>query len=1072
MARNISLNNKLLLFGFGSLISTLLIIGVAFQFMLTEFHQVSAAKQINQAYSALQENISSHMANTQKLAFLFIARQEVIASLKMINDYEDVNNYQGIIFNSEKRGLAQQMARLIQANGLESAYLYDDGIKLTSMAEHRDNELILKHSIYDEGKPFFMGSEIKENSFSPVIMTDSKWNEGLDVKGQSVFSKLSLHGERIEIETIHAIENTVDGRSVIIGWIRFTEILNETFIDNVLQRFNLEYKLAIANGSSIGVLSKAKRRFVNNAKLPELDFYNKKNVVFDVTAGEGYFSSAALIPLSNGEKAKITIGAQTESLETALNLFERLLLFAFVLIAFVLAPLGYIFLKKSITKPIDNLVDSVGLLSRQEVDREVYKEAGGELSYLARSIKRMAQSITDREYQLKQSEARTRMLLNSTAEAIYGIDIDGNCTFANPACVSLLGYCSINHMLGLNMHYLIHHSNADYSPQLLGCSPISKTLKYGSKEHRDDDVIWRIDGSFFPAEYWSFPTLQNNKIVGAVVTFFDISERKRNETELRFHREHLEELVEQRTKELTLARDQAREASKIKSEFLANMSHELRTPMNSIIGFTGRVIKKSRDSLDDKQLNNLHTVERNAHHLLDLINGLLDLSKIEAGKMDAHAEEVDLPLLIQEIFSLSQSLLGEKAVELKMHLIEDVALFTDSVKLKQILINLVGNAAKFTHNGSITVSVKQAEISKTSGEKQLSICVTDTGVGMTQESLGYIFEAFRQVDGAMTRKVGGTGLGLAIVSSFTELLGGVVSVESKEGVGTTFEIIIPSHLQSTEGLPVVYAKPPVLHASNGIKETILCIDDEQDVLELLSGYLTDADYQVVTASSSKEGLMIAKTIKPLAITLDILMPQKDGWSVLAELKRDELTRDIPVIVVSFVEDKAKGFQLGAYDYMQKPVSQNRLIKSLECLVRNNISNVLVVDDDSEARELMKQTLEDIEVSCSFAVDGNDALEKLKAMGSELPEVMLLDLMMPGMDGFELLSLVQQNPEWAEIPVIIISAKSLEDQEREFLRPRVISILSKQGLTSEKVLEQLGVVMKNINTKEARTRKAK
>lgn len=514
--------------------------------------------------------------------------------------------------------------------------------------------------------------------------------------------------------------------------------------------------------------------------------------------------------------------------------------------------------------------------------------------------------------------------------------------------------------------------------------------------------------------------------------------------------------LEEKTTELKLA-------TKLKSEFLANMSHELRTPMNSIIGFTGRVLKKSEDKLDDRQKKNLRTVVRNAHHLLNLINGLLDVSKIEAGKMEVHAESFDLVPLVEEVISLTQSMIGEKPIELKLDIPSDmVRIHTDNIKLKQILINLVSNAIKFTREGNVTVAARLLdEASKEEGAR-IIISVTDTGAGMDAEALSFIFDAFRQVDGSTTRKAGGAGLGLTIVQKFTELLKGTISVKSEQGSGTSFELIFPVDLgdQETE-TSVDPLSLDQLKALNTSKKTILCIDDEAEVRELISDYLVDEGYQVVTARSAEEGLVIAKQIQPFAITLDILMPHKDGWTVLNELKSNVVTRNIPVFVISFMDNKALGYQLGAFDYIQKPLNPERLINGIKQLSQGDINSALVVDDDPEARELMLQILEDADITCEIAVDGNDALEVLGNSKGRLPEIILLDLMMPGMDGFELLQTIQQNPVWAKIPVIVVTAKTLEEHEDKFLRPRVAGIQAKEGLTSEQVLDKLGTVMNHI-----------
>lgn len=520
----------------------------------------------------------------------------------------------------------------------------------------------------------------------------------------------------------------------------------------------------------------------------------------------------------------------------------------------------------------------------------------------------------------------------------------------------------------------------------------------------------------------------------------------------------LEHQVSERTAELEKKADELVRATQLKSEFLANMSHELRTPMNSIIGFTARVIKKSGDLLEQRQLENLHTVERNAHHLLGLINGLLDLSKIEAGKMEAYAERFSFNVLANDVVNLTQPMLKSKQVVFKTDLpSEDIELCTDNIKLKQVLINLVSNAIKFTDKGSITIA---ASIDKENadGEPQIIIQIIDTGAGMDKEALEYIFEAFRQVDGTLTRKAGGTGLGLAIVRSFIELLHGTVTVASEEGVGTTFEIIIPVNLDNAN--KVLESTVTEEKESSSNKLTVLCIDDESDALDLLSGYLRDEDYHVITALNGEDGIRLAKQHHPFAITLDILMPHIDGWSVLSALKSSDETHNIPVIIISFLDNTALGYQLGAYDYMQKPIEPQRLTSSIHHLTKESVNNVLVVDDDAEARDLMCQILEDAAIHCSTAMDGNDALIYLKRTNKQLPELILLDLMMPNMDGFELLKEMQKTPAWAAIPVIVVTAKTLEEHEREFLRTRVESILAKDGLTSEKVLQQLGTAIKN------------
>jgi len=552
---------------------------------------------------------------------------------------------------------------------------------------------------------------------------------------------------------------------------------------------------------------------------------------------------------------------------------------------------------------------------------------------------------------------------------------------------------------------------------------------------------------------------------------------RRAEAELRRHHDQLEDLVDARTRELREARNAALEANRAKSEFLANMSHELRTPMNSIIGFTGRVIKKAGMVLPEKQLKNLRTVERNAHHLLGLINGVLDLSKVEAGKMETFEEAFSLTPLIAEVTDLAGSLTIDKGLSLKTELPkDDILLCTDKMKLKQILINLVGNAAKFTERGGICISAEALQspwLKDPFFEKNvdyLAIRIHDTGVGMNEEELSTIFEAFQQVDGSVTREYGGTGLGLAVTKRFTELLKGKVEVESVKGEGATFSVILPIRLADLRHPSAT--QPPGAQPSPAFSESrvagsgpvVLCIDDDVEVLELLRDYLCDEGYQVVSARSGEEGLRKAREIKPFAITLDVHMPHQDGWSVLEALKRDNLTRDIPVVMVTIMDNHAMGYQLGAVDYLQKPILPETLLNSINRVMLRQARTVLVVDDDPEVIELIRQVLEDEKIAVNTAENGIEALALLEDLANNAPDLILVDLMMPEMDGFEFTRCLQANSQWAEIPVIVITAKSLTPEEKNVLDQRVISIINKEGMSTGDVLAAITHTMKKMEIK--------
>lgn len=421
------------------------------------------------------------------------------------------------------------------------------------------------------------------------------------------------------------------------------------------------------------------------------------------------------------------------------------------------------------------------------------------------------------EQALQKSEEKNRLLVENSLLCIHQFDTQGRISSINPAGLRMMGVAEEKDVVGQNYMDFVVEEDYDRVQGLLQAALKGKPSVYEIK---------LITGQVFSSSF--VPIFSDDgtviRIMGQTV---DITKRRKIEEELEDHRNHLEQQVRERTAELEQKGVELARATQLKSDFLANMSHELRTPMNSIIGFTDQVIKRSADKLAPLQLNNLRNVEQSAHHLLDLINGLLDLSKIEAGKMEVYAETFDFATLVQEVFHLTQPMLEDKPVELKTDLLGgDIQLHTDHIKLKQVLINLVSNAIKFTQQGSITIAAKLVTTGRSGSQPQISICVTDTGVGMNKKARHYIFEAFCQGDGSLARQMGGTGLGLAIVRSFTELLGGSISVASEEGAGTTFEMVIPVNLNRIETESAGLQTPPRqprLDSDN--KLTVLCIDE-------------------------------------------------------------------------------------------------------------------------------------------------------------------------------------------------------------------------------------------------------
>ncbi|MGB1109503.1 MAG: response regulator [Gammaproteobacteria bacterium] len=498
------------------------------------------------------------------------------------------------------------------------------------------------------------------------------------------------------------------------------------------------------------------------------------------------------------------------------------------------------------------------------------------------------------------------------------------------------------------------------------------------------------------------------------------------------------------------------EADRLRSEFVANMSHELRTPLNSIIGFSNLLLKNRDDNLSKRDVDFAEKINRNGKHLLGLINDILDLSKIEAGRMDVEIRDTDLGEIVGDVVDMLQTQAQARHIELKSDLPDQpVHLITDGDKLKQVMINLIGNAIKFTHEGSVTLKVR-------SDEERMKIAVVDTGIGIPQEKLEHIFEPFRQADGSTTRKYGGTGLGLSISRSIIELLGGTLVCRSEEGQGSTFEIDIPlEHQASSEpaqdavgsvGMDLSSEAPltlvnkdnqevkPDLAIPVGDGQRVMVVDDDPDARELLASQIRELGATPIPVESGEAALRIVKEQSPDLITLDLMMPGIDGWETLRRLKSDVETRDIPVVVISIVADKRRAVVLGAVDALSKPVAE----EAFQSVLRHHLgeaasANLLIVDDDADARDLLGQYVDTSQNTARFAENGQDALS---VMESFTPDLIFLDLMMPIMDGVTFLRMIRSEERFRDIPVVIVTAKQLNVDERRELESRVVTILEK------------------------------
>ncbi len=489
--------------------------------------------------------------------------------------------------------------------------------------------------------------------------------------------------------------------------------------------------------------------------------------------------------------------------------------------------------------------------------------------------------------------------------------------------------------------------------------------------------------------------------------------------------------------------EQARAASRLKSEFLANMSHELRTPMNAILGFTELVQNAALGPVTDKQKEALGRVLRNARHLLELINDVLDLSKIEAGKMSLVEEDYSTRALLEAAASTIESLATAKGLTLSVDAFAAPALVRgDEGKVRQVVLNLLSNAVKFTESGSVTISA-HAE------NDHWNIEITDTGVGIAPEHLAIIFEEFRQVDASSTRQAGGTGLGLAISRKMAHLMGGDISVRSALGQGSTFVLRLPRVPGLLSAAAVEVSPTPGGRRPGGL--VLLAIDDDPDVLELVKTRLANTEFSVVTALGGEAGLKAAQAIRPDVITLDILMPGLDGWEVLRRLKANPDLAATPVVMMSIIENRALAFGMGAAECLVKPVSRDRLLEVLRRHALPSDAPVLVVDDEADARALVGGILTTAGYAWTEAANGKEALA---AIAARRPSLIVLDLMMPELDGFQVLERLAADPENRTIPVVVLTAMALTPEDEARLAQGAQIVINKASTTADVLMGDL------------------
>jgi PAS domain S-box-containing protein len=648
------------------------------------------------------------------------------------------------------------------------------------------------------------------------------------------------------------------------------------------------------------------------------------------------------------------------------------------------------------------------------------------------------------EEALRESETRYKTLFDAAPVAIFTKDQAGYYTSAN---TDLLQYWP--------------HSPVGFSDMDLRAPDIAAGLRLAdvqvmeaNEELTLEEEMDTPDGHRVVLSRKTPLHDSDGKVVGILGISLDITQRKQAEAEL------------QRAKEA------AESANRAKSQFLANMSHELRTPLNAIIGYSEMLQEEAEELEQTHFISDLEKIRLAGKHLLALISDILDLSKIEAGRMELYLETFELASVIQDVVQTIKPLVEKNNNRLEVQMpVDPGTMRADLTKVRQSLFNLLSNASKFTDQGTITLTVERMSDEdgkvKLENEFQSStlilhpsdewfvFSISDSGIGMSPDQIEKLFEAFIQADASTTRKYGGTGLGLAITQRFSRMMGGDIAVKSTPGQGSTFTIWLPVEVPEPEIEPIapllnhtvneqISAEPKPADAT-----TILVIDDDPAVHDLMQRFLSKEGFWVEMASGGEAGLALARQLHPAAITLDVMMPGMDGWAVLTALKADPDLANIPVIMLTMIDNKNIGYALGASDYLTKPIDRNRLSAILDKYRCDRLRcPVLLVEDEPATREMMRRMLEKEGWIVDEAENGRVALER---MVESQPELILLDLMMPEMDGFQFIAELRQVAAWRTIPIVVITAMDLTQEDHNRLNGYVTQILQKGAYSREELL---------------------
>ena len=688
-----------------------------------------------------------------------------------------------------------------------------------------------------------------------------------------------------------------------------------------------------------------------------------------------------------------------------------------------------------VTGPVTQLKETMQAVSASghygvRVEKRTDDEVGeliDRFNAMLGEIQRRDAALQDANDLLRHQTGMLQSVLHSMADSVIVTDVDGGVTLFNPTAEDVLGLSKPADRYS-EPRFLLPDMTTPY--------PVSElpARRSARGESVDGAELYLAETPGRPAVWLSANARplhnEDGEPSGGVAVFRDITEQKRVEGAL------------------VRARDAAEAASRAKSAFLANMSHELRTPLNAIIGYSELLEEIAAENDHTDYADDLRKVQSAGKHLLSLINGILDLSKVEAGRMEVLVDEFDVSDTLNELLATVRPLAEGRNNRLSLQVDAAVGMMrSDVTKVRQILFNLLSNANKFTSHGTIVISTRAYT---EASEDWIEFKVQDTGIGIAPEQAEQLFQDFTQADASTTRKYGGTGLGLAISRRFCHLLKGEITLASVPREGSTFTVRLPADARTVRTVESDVAAPAMKGIAAG--NEVLVIDDDPQARQLIARHLQREGFVPILASSGSEGLALARERRPAVITLDVIMPGMDGWSVLNELQSDPALAQIPVVMLTLVADSLRGYALGASAFVQKPIDASRLVEAVRAVApAGRAGRVLIVDDDEATRRLMCRHLEQHECRVTTASDG---LEALASLVSERPDIIFLDLMMPNMDGFQFLEQLGADEATRQIPIVVITAKDVGWEERQLLHEDVIRVIDKRGRACETLLPEV------------------